>query len=111
MTKIEIKNMLYREFPEARKGFIDVLIDALELHTKKNHDYNSKENIDKYNTLEKFAKFIDIRRKYSRTENIMSNDLGIKVEESLEETSIDLGVYAFLFCEYLKNSSKQSNGK
>ena len=103
MNKEEIINILINKFPTARAGFIEVLYDALELHSKKNADYVSTDFVQKYNHVETVAKFLDIRRKYSRLENIIVNEHEVKVDEKLEDTVIDLGNYAFLFAEYIAN--------
>jgi len=107
----EIKK-LEKTFPTARPGFIKVLMEALELHAKKNNDYNSGETKkpqtytdgqSKMNSdFELIAKFCDIRRKYSRLYNSIVNKREMKVDEKLEDTTIDLLVYSALFLEYIK---------
>lgn len=103
----EIEKYLIDKFPEARSGFIKTIVSALDIHANKNHDYNSKDSIQKYNAIETLAKFLDIRRKYSRIENIIMNELQYKVNETLEDSAIDLGVYSFLFAEYIYNHKQQ----
>lgn len=97
-----IQKFLEAEYPNSRPGFIAILIDALELHEKKNHDYNKDNSEIAISEFETYAKFADVRRKYSRLYNLMVEKKVMKVDEQLEDTIIDLGNYAFLLAEYLK---------
>lgn len=107
MNKEDIKFALISSFPTARPGFIETLVDALELHAKKNNDYNGEfqkaMEISKFETMSKFA---DVRRKYSRLYHLIAEEKEMKVDEQLKDTAIDLGVYAFLLTEYLNALKK-----
>lgn len=104
MNEDRIKKELEKEYPTARKGFIDILVDSLSLHAKKNHDYNPAKEIDPADhRFELLYKFADIRRKYTRLYNAVVEKKEMKVDESLLDTVTDLGVYAFLMAEYIKN--------
>lgn len=115
MEKIGAKGIVQKLseiYPTARPGFINVLIDALELHARKNNDYNGTK-IDKipFTTFETMAKMADVRRKYSRLYHLLAENVEPKVDENLEDTVIDLGVYAFLLLEYLREAKKMKNKK
>jgi len=114
MNKEQIKEFekLKKLFSTARPGVIKVFIEALELHAKKNNDYNNGiiDNSNTYNDnriitnndFELVAKFCDIRRKYARLQNVIVNKREMKVDEKLEDTAIDLLVYSALFLEHIK---------
>ena len=101
-TNEQINKILQTAYPTARTGFIKVVVDALELHAKKNNDYNGKTEVLTINKFETMAKFADVRRKYSRLYHLIAEEAEMKVDEQLEDTAIDLGVYAFLLTAYLR---------
>ncbi len=100
MTTPEIKELLCKEFPTARPGFVDVLILALAIHAEKNNDYTG--NADNKFDLGLKAKFFDINRKFSRLYYMLWEERKPMVGEQVDETTLDLGVYAFLLCEELR---------
>jgi len=102
MNKKTIQEFLESEFPYARKGFISIIVDALELHSNKNHDYNGSDKEIKHSLFETHSKFADVRRKYDRAHHLLAENEEPKVDETLEDTIIDLGNYAFLLAEYLR---------
>jgi|TARA_R100000501_G_C2627592_1_gene121542 hypothetical protein len=102
----EIKKYLQDKFPTASKGFIDVLVDALDIHAKKRNDYTGTDFVQKFSKFETLSKFYDIRRKYDRLYNIMVKDTEIQVDEKLKDTALDLGNYAFLLVEYINEANK-----
>lgn len=105
MTKAELITEIRTAFPYARLGFIKIMVDAIELHSKKNHDYNGPHEVEPIKQ-ELLAKFLDIRRKYNRLHHTVIEEEKVLVDEKLEDTVIDLGNYAFLFAEYLKTIKK-----
>jgi len=118
MNKEQIKEVekLKKLFPTARPGMIEVFMEALELHARKNSDYNngiidgsnsySDNRIIINNDFELVAKFCDIRRKYARLQNAIVNKREMKVDEKLEDTAIDLLVYSGMFLEFIKKINK-----
>ena len=100
------EKMLIELYPNARPGFVKILVAALDIHSKKNHDYNNTD-VQEYIPFETLGKFFDIRRKYSRLNTIISREGSFLVDETLEDTALDLGVYALLFAEYIKEYDKQ----
>lgn len=98
---------LKKQFPTAKPEFIDCLMEILELHAKKNNDYNGSNYwIQNYNEFETYSKFADVRRKYSRLYHFIVNKTKMKVDEKVEDTAIDLCVYAILFYDYIKRFKK-----
>lgn len=104
MTIEKIKDLLVKEFPQARPGFIKVLVDALLLHSSKNHDYNGKGDESRFD-MGLPGKFFDINRKFSRLYHAIAEKEQITVNESLRDTAVDLGNYAFLLVEYIDQKS------
>jgi hypothetical protein len=100
----ELRVELRQKFPGARGGFIDVLVEALALHEKKNHDYNG---IAPLFPATSNMLFHDIRRKFGRLYTQMENGESYKINESLLDTVIDLGNYSFLLAEKLKYEDQQ----
>ena len=100
---MDIVNLLQKDFPEARYGFIKILIQALELHAKKNNDYNGKKVLFPA-TVESL--YYDVKRKFGRLYNIIEQETQVQVDEKLEDTVIDLGNYAFLLAEEMHNNKK-----
>ena len=96
-----LKKLLLEKFPTARPGLVSVLVDALDIHARKNHDYNGKLAEKDPSTFELHGKFFDIRRKYNRLLNAIEGNGVTMVNENLEDTALDLGVYAFLMAEYI----------
>jgi hypothetical protein len=97
-------------FPTARTGFIKILMEALELHAKKNADYNGvyKDEVSPNNDI--VAKFFDVRRKYGRLKHLILDENEMQVDEKLMDTALDLGNYGFLLAECLGDlkDNKQS---
>ena len=96
--------MLEDNYPTARKGFIRVLVRALDTHARKNNDYNGKKVLFPA-TVESL--YHDIRRKFGRLYNIMDETTEVMVDEKLEDTAIDLGVYSLLMAELIKDMPKE----
>ncbi len=99
MTKQDFVLELRKAYPTARPEFIDVLIEALETHAKKNNDYNGSAPLFPA-TGESL--YFDIRRKFGRLHNIIQSNEDPMVDESIKDTALDLGVYAFLLVEELR---------
>lgn len=106
--KISIDDTLKEYFPSARPGFIEALLQALAIHSKKNHDYNGKVVPIVFNDFETKSKFSDIRRKYSRLFHMVAEEQEMQVDEKLEDTVLDLVVYSALFLEYIKEYENTS---
>lgn len=102
--KLEVLSMLEDNYPTARKGFIRVLVKALEIHAKKNNDYNGKKVLFPA-TVESL--YHDIRRKFGRLYNIFAEGSEVMVDEKLEDTVLDLGNYAFLMAELMEEMPKE----
>lgn len=102
-TNEQMNKILETAYPNARVGFIRVLVDALDLHARKNHDYNGALSVQVHNKFEMYSKLNDVRRKYSRLYHLLAEEKEMKVDEQLEDTAIDLGVYAFLLTEYIRS--------
>jgi hypothetical protein len=102
----KIREQILEEFPSASPGFVDILIEALEIHAKKRNDYSGKNFVQVFSEFETVGKFHDIKRKYDRMYNKIANKAEYQVNESLEDTALDLGNYAFLFLEYLRAMKK-----
>ena len=64
----ELEHSIELVFPTARPGFIKILVQALELHAKKNNDYNGKKVLFPPTTS---SLYYDVRRKMGRLFNIM----------------------------------------
>ncbi len=97
--KLEVLAMLEDNYPTARKGFIRILVKALELHAKKNNDYNGKKVLFPASVE---SLYHDIRRKFGRLYNIMDSGGEVMVDEKLEDTVLDLGNYSFLMAEMME---------
>lgn len=93
-------------YPTASEGFISILVCALEIHAKKRNDYNGVGFVQEYSEFMTTGKFWDIKRKYDRLYNKMVKGMNYMVDESLEDTLLDLGNYAFLMAEYLRDMKK-----
>ena len=102
----ELKNKMHEMYPHAEIGFIEILIEALEISNKKQHDYSGKDFVQEYSEFHTIGKFHDIKRKYDRLYNKVAKKSEYLVDESLEDTAIDLGNYAFLFLLYIRNMKK-----
>lgn len=100
--KEDLITIILNNYPKARPGFIEVVVDAIELHAKKNHDYNGDKEENKLDVLGVTGKFCDIWRKVSRLYHVIMEKSIPMVDESVEDTAIDLGVYAFLMVEKIK---------
>jgi len=102
----ELKDKMHELYPHAELGFIDILIEALELSNRKSNDYQGKNFVQEYDEFHTIGKFHDIKRKYDRLYNKVAKKTEYQVDESLEDTAIDLGNYAFLFLLYIRNMKK-----
>jgi hypothetical protein len=101
-----IINVLKENYPTARPGFVEVLVEALETHSKKNNDYNGRKVLFPADVE---SLFYDIRRKFGRLYNLLSEETKPKVDEKLKDTAIDLGNYSFLLAEELKKEGGDNN--
>lgn len=105
----DIVNLLQKDFPNARPGYLEVVVQAIELHAKKNNDYNgSKPLFAERPTLQEM--FYDIKRKYSRLHHLIMGGTDPQVDEKLEDTALDLGNYGFLLAEDIISKIKNPNG-
>ncbi len=96
-----LEQRLIAEYPTARPGFVKILVQALELHAKKNHDYNGTSPLF---TPDIKSLYYDLRRKFSRLHNLITENAVNMVDEKLEDTVMDLGVYSLLMAEEISNN-------
>lgn len=96
-VKIELK----KNFPTARPRLIEILIDTIDLHARKNNDYNG--NMELYRATGVKGRFCDIWRKVIRMFNAIMLDTKMVVNENLLETCDDNIVYTALLREELEN--------
>lgn len=99
---IGMKQLLQEAYPDASPGFIAIMVDAIEVHAKKRHDYNGPAFVQEHTSFHLVGKFWDIKRKYDRLYNRFVKQVEYKVAESDEDTLLDLGNYAFLMLEYIR---------
>jgi hypothetical protein len=97
-------DLLKQTYPNARPGFVEVLVEALEIHAKKNKDYNGAKPLFPATGA---SLFYDLQRKFGRLYNIIQSEEDPQVSESLIDTALDLGVYSFLMVEKLKEDKKE----
>ena len=95
---------------ETLKTFDDILIEISVLHSKKNSDYGNAYG----NTIQEFAKVDEshkmangyalgsIKNKVNRLTTLMSGQKA-QVEESIEDSLIDLASYAIMTLVELRN--------
>lgn len=95
---------------ETMKTFDDILIEISALHSKKNSDYGNAYG----NTIQEFAKVDEsykmangyalgsIKNKVNRLTTLMSGQKA-QVEESIEDSLIDLASYAIMTLVELRN--------
>ncbi len=103
-TKEQLFEQLKEDFDTARPGFLNVIADAIYLHASKNNDYNGVNPLFPA-TVESL--FFDLKRKFGRIYNQLGNGTVYQVSESLQDTAIDLGVYAFLMVEKLREEKEK----
>lgn len=97
----EVLAILEDNYPTARKGFIRILLKALELHAQKNNDYNGKRVLFPASVD---SLYHDIRRKFGRLYNIFDEKTEVMVDEKLEDTVIDLANYSLLMAEKIQDT-------
>jgi len=105
-TSQELEKELVESFPTASPGFISVILEALEIHSLKRHDYNGENSVDKFDLGLK-SRFTDINRKFARLYHIIweNNEPKVTAETAID-TAMDLGNYAFLMVEELRKMNK-----
>ena len=92
-NEISTVQCIMDEFPEASDQFVEIMVKAIALHEKKRHDYNGPNFVQEHNTFMTMGKFWDIKRKFDRLNNKMVEGIDYKVDESFEDTLLDLGNY------------------
>lgn len=101
MTQEEIFEVLQTLYPFADPEFIRVCLQAMKVHNDKTADYISALSRDERDLPNKsqrvMERFFSIRRKYIRLFNAVINQKKMMVDESIEDTCFDLGVFAFMF--------------
>ena len=98
--KEEIKILMASIFPHCSEGFIEEVLKLTELHSKKNNDYNGKSQLYLYTGIK--GRISDVWRKVIRIMTLGWDGNPAGCEESLEENSRDLSVYAILLTIILK---------
>lgn len=91
---------LKKQFPTARPRLIEVLVECIELHARKNNDYNG--DMDLYRATGVVGRFCDIWRKVIRLFNAIIQKTEMVVSENTIETSNDMIVYTALLTEELE---------
>lgn len=95
-----VKGKLKEIYPTARPRLIEILFEVLELHARKNNDYNG--NMDLYRATGVIGRFCDIWRKVIRMFNAIVLNTNMVVDENLIETGKDSIVYHALLVEELE---------
>ena len=86
-----IRETLIKMYPDAREGFIDIIIEMIDTHAKKNHDYNgsgSKMNAFFYDAFGVEGRLFDIWRKIQRLYHIIRESNKPLVNEKTSFSSI-----------------------
>ena len=105
ITREQLTEQLKKDFPTARPGFLDIVASAIYLHASKNNDYNGTKPLFPATVQ---SLYHDLKRKFGRLYNFLENtDKHMMVSESLEDTALDLGVYAFLMSEKIRENKKE----
>ena len=88
------------------KTFADIVGKMTALYAKKNHDYGNSfdEGCDKIGTGYPLGRFLD---KINRLIACMGKEDEMQINESIEDTLIDLGCYSVMTLSYLK---RKKNG-
>lgn len=83
------------------KTISDIHQKLMDIYLAKNEDYGDSFNksLDKYGLI---ASIVRMEDKFNRLSNLI-NIKEYKVEESLEDTLLDLANYAIMTIAYLKN--------
>jgi len=110
VSKQELTDAILELYPTARPKFIEIVLDAIEIHAKKNNDYNGGGSVDIfYNMFGLNGRFYDIWRKVQRLHSIIISKTKVMVKESAIDTAKDLGNYAFLLAEDIERYSYNTN--
>jgi ABC-type phosphate transport system substrate-binding protein len=92
--------------------FDNVLSKMKDIVRKKNNDYTS--NINAFKNFEEFGTYgflVRMNDKLSRLKNLILNNKNPYVNESLEDTLIDLANYSVLLFLYLKTDGRKNEVK
>lgn len=103
----KVKKELIEAFPTARPRLIQIFIDTIDLHARKNNDYNG--NMDLYRATGVVGRFCDIWRKVIRMFNAIILETKLVVDENLKETGKDMMVYDALLVEELEIEERKQN--
>lgn len=95
----QMKKNLTELYPTARPELINILFECIDLHARKNNDYNG--DMDLYRATGIVGRFCDIWRKVIRMFNAIVLKTNMVVDENLIETGKDSIVYHALLVEEL----------
>ena len=88
------------------EDFAHIVTEMTELYAKKNHDYGNSfdEGCDKIGSGYATGRIYD---KINRIINLTNNEKEAQVNESIEDTLLDLANYSVMYLSYLK---RKKNG-
>ena len=103
VTEIEIPIELVDDKVET---FASIVKEMTELYAKKNHDYGNSfdEGCDKIGTGYPLGRLLD---KMNRLIACMGKEDEMQINESIEDTLIDLACYSVMTLSYLKRKSNK----
>jgi len=105
VTKIEVPIELVDDKVET---FGSIVKEMTELYAKKNHDYGNSfdEGCDKIGVGYPTGRLLD---KLNRLIACMGKEDEMQVNESIEDTLVDLGCYSIMTLSYLRRKKKNGN--
>ena len=95
MKEESLMKELSKVYPNCKEGFLEEVLKCVEIHSRKNHDYNGSSELYLVTGIK--GRIADVWRKMIRIMTLgwFAQDSEVKTE-SLEETSRDLTVYSIL---------------
>lgn len=88
------------------KAFVDVCFDAIDLYAKKNHDYGNSFN----KGMEAIGDAYGVGRIFDKSNRLVSlcnKENSAKVDESYDDTLMDLACYSIMMLAYRKSHKEQ----
>lgn len=89
------------------KAFVDVCFDAIDLYAKKNHDYGNSFN----KGMEAIGDAYGVGRIFDKSNRLVSlcnKENSAKVDESYDDTLMDLACYSIMMLAYRRSHKEQS---
>lgn len=98
-------DFLSARFPFADQVVIGVMVDALATHNAKHHDYNGKRNFSETTGLK--GRFLEVWRKSTRLFVMIWDQEVPLVDESSEESALDLVVFAAMLTSAIRKEKNK----